>query len=58
VGNPTLGQIKSASDVLTQSGWETVLVVCDNNSRDRTAEIARAAGATVVFEPVNQIARA
>ena len=34
------------------------ILVCDNNSTDRTAEIARAAGATVVFEPVNQIARA
>ena len=34
------------------------LIVCDNNSTDRTAEIARAAGAKVVFEPVNQIARA
>jgi glycosyltransferase involved in cell wall biosynthesis len=37
---------------------DTELIVCDNNSTDRTAEIARAAGATVVFEPVNQIARA
>ena len=36
--------------------WE--LIVCDNNSTDRTAEIARAAGAHVVFEPVNQISRA
>lgn len=34
------------------------LIVCDNNSTDRTAEIAREAGARVVFEPVNQIARA
>ena len=34
------------------------LIVCDNNSTDRTAEIARAAGAEVVFEPVNQIGRA
>jgi glycosyltransferase involved in cell wall biosynthesis len=34
------------------------LIVCDNNSTDQTAEIARAAGAKVVFEPVNQIARA
>jgi len=34
------------------------LIVCDNNSTDRTAEVARAAGARVVFEPVNQIARA
>lgn len=39
-------------------GWEVELIVCDNNSTDRTAEIARAAGATVVFEPFNQIARA
>lgn len=36
----------------------TELIVCDNNSTDRTAEIARAAGARVVFEPVNQISRA
>jgi glycosyltransferase involved in cell wall biosynthesis len=34
------------------------IVVCDNNSTDRTAEIARAGGARVVFEPLNQIARA
>ena len=33
-------------------------MVCDNNSTDRTADIARAAGARVVFEPVNQISRA
>ena len=37
-------------------GWE--LIVCDNNSTDRTAGIARAAGARVVFEPHNQISRA
>ena len=29
---------------------EAEIVVCDNNSSDRTAEIARAAGATVLFE--------
>ena len=34
------------------------IVVCDNNSTDRTAELARAARAQVVFEPHNQIARA
>jgi glycosyltransferase involved in cell wall biosynthesis len=39
-------------------GWESELIVCDNNSTDQTPEIARAAGATVVFEPENQIARA
>lgn len=39
-------------------GLDAELIVCDNNSTDRTAEIAREAGATVVFEPVNQISRA
>ena len=34
------------------------LIVCDNNSTDRTADIAREHGAKVVFEPVNQISRA
>ena len=34
------------------------LIVCDNNSTDRTAAIAAAAGAIVVFEPINQISRA
>jgi len=34
------------------------LIVCDNNSTDRTATLAREAGAQVVFERVNQISRA
>ena len=54
----TLTQIKSAGGALAQIGWEFELIVCDNNSTDHTAEIARAAGANVVFEPVNQISRA
>jgi glycosyltransferase involved in cell wall biosynthesis len=54
----SLAQIKSASKVFLQKNWGFELIVCDNNSSDRTAEIARAAGATVVFEPINQIARA
>src|SRR5664280_1189894 len=54
----TLAQIKAAASALANTGWETELIVCDNNSTDRTAEIARAAGANVVFEPVNQISRA
>lgn len=54
----TLTQIKLASDAFTQIGWESELIVCDNNSNDHTADIARAAGANVVFEPVNQISRA
>ena len=34
------------------------VIVVDNNSTDRTAELARERGARVVFEPHNQIARA
>jgi len=54
----SLTQMKSAAIVFARRGWDFELIVCDNNSTDRTAEIARAAGAIVVFEPVNQIARA
>jgi glycosyltransferase involved in cell wall biosynthesis len=54
----SLAQIRSAADAFTRRGWDVETIVCDNNSTDRTAEIARAAGATVVFEAVNQIARA
>jgi glycosyltransferase involved in cell wall biosynthesis len=54
----SLGSMREAMTAFTARGWETELVVCDNNSTDRTAELARAAGATVVFEPVNQIGRA
>jgi glycosyltransferase involved in cell wall biosynthesis len=54
----SLARIKSAARSFAARGWDFELIVCDNNSNDRTAEIARAAGATVVLEPVNQIARA
>jgi glycosyltransferase involved in cell wall biosynthesis len=54
----TLHAIQAALVSFQQIGWETELIVCDNNSTDRTAEVARAAGAKVVFEPINQIARA
>ena len=54
----TLAQIRRALTPFTRRKWETELIVCDNNSTDRTAAIARAAGARVVFEPVNQIGRA
>ncbi len=54
----TLAAVKAARPAFANLGWASQLVVCDNNSTDQTAQIARAAGATVVFEPVNQIARA
>src|SRR4051812_2646922 len=50
----SLRAIREAMRVL----GDAELIVCDNNSTDRTAEIAREAGAKVVFEPVNQISRA
>lgn len=54
----TLAAIRSACAVFQERGWEWEMVVCDNNSSDRTAELSREAGATVVFEPINQISRA
>ena len=54
----TLGHIRAATTAFERLGWEAEIIVCDNNSSDRTAEIARSAGATVVFEPINQISRA
>lgn len=54
----TLAAIATAAEAFRARGWDWECVVCDNNSTDRTAALARAAGATVVFEPVNQIGRA
>ncbi|HMO64776.1 MAG TPA: glycosyltransferase, partial [Verrucomicrobiota bacterium] len=54
----TLESLRASLAAFTNAGWETEVIVCDNNSADRTAEVARAHGARVVFEPHNQIARA
>lgn len=51
----TLHHAKQSMDACTHAGS---LIVVDNNSTDDTARIAAEAGATVVFEPENQIARA
>jgi glycosyltransferase involved in cell wall biosynthesis len=53
-----LAAVREAASAFTSRGWEWECVVCDNNSTDGTAAVARAGGATVVFEPVNQIGRA
>src|SRR5580704_11392961 len=54
----TLASIQAAGAAFRERGWESEIVVCDNNSTDTTASLARAGGARVVFEPVNQIGRA
>ncbi len=51
----TLDQLKIAMAAVSLNGE---IIVTDNNSSDRTAEIAKATGANVVFEPINQISRA
>lgn len=53
-----LAAVAEAARELTRRGWEHEVIVCDNNSTDRTPEVAGAGGARVVFEPRNQIARA
>lgn len=49
-----------ASSVADNSayGYTYEVIVVDNNSTDKTAQLATRAGAQVVFEPVNHIARA
>ena len=60
----TLAVARAAMDEVAErarargASREGELVVVDNNSTDDTAKIARAGGATVVFEPVNRIASA
>lgn len=54
----TLARINLALEANQEQGFAWELIVCDNNSTDRTAEIAAQMGAIVTFEPVNQIAKA
>jgi len=54
----TLRHVNTALDEFTKRQWQTEVIVCDNNSTDRTAELALQAGAKVIFEPINQIGRA
>ena len=51
----TIAAAKHASRVFGAAGWKSEIVVCDNNSADDTAGVAKANGARVVFEPFNQI---
>lgn len=54
----SLKHVRNAMGGFEKLGLETELILCNNNSTDRTGEIAAAAGAKVVFESINQIGRA
>jgi len=54
----SLDSLRLALEANARPGLETEVIVVDNNSSDDTGELARKAGARVVFEPVNQISRA
>jgi glycosyltransferase involved in cell wall biosynthesis len=51
-----IDSVRQSFAALAPRGYE--IIVCDNNSTDRTAEIALGKGARVMPEPHNQIARA
>jgi glycosyltransferase involved in cell wall biosynthesis len=52
----TLDSVHGSFEAISCKSYE--VIVCDNNSTDRTGELAAAKGAKVVIEPHNQIARA
>jgi glycosyltransferase involved in cell wall biosynthesis len=54
----TLEHIQQAFKENEREGITWEVIVCDNNSTDETAVIAAEQGATVLFEPINQISRA
>ena len=49
--------LSKLQDAISMCRCSLELVVVDNQSTDRTAEVARSFGATVVHEPVHNIAR-
>ena len=51
-----VASVSGEDDLDDELGVE--VIVADNNSTDATAKLAAAAGARVVFEPINQISRA
>jgi glycosyltransferase involved in cell wall biosynthesis len=47
----SLQAIQNASRAFLEVEWQSELIVCDNNSTDQTAALAKQAGAAVVFVP-------
>lgn len=55
---PCLQSIAESLAANAKPCFTSEIIVVDNNSTDHTADLARQAGARVVFEPINQIGRA
>lgn len=53
-----LNSIAESIHANAKPGFTHEVIVVDNNSTDKTAQLARQTGAQVVFEPINQIGRA
>lgn len=53
-----LTSIEQAVAAVPNDDLRVEVIVVDNNSTDATAVVAEAAGAKVIFEPINQISRA
>ena len=53
-----LASVQDCWDEVSHQHLHCEIIVVDNNSTDKTADLAWAAGAKVVFEPINQISRA
>ena len=53
-----LNSIRDSINANAKPGFTHEVIVVDNNSTDKTSELATQAGARVVFEPINQIGRA
>lgn len=53
-----LNSIQESISANRKPGFTHEVIVVDNNSTDKTAQLAQQAGAKIVFEPINQIGRA
>ena len=50
--------LKAVHKAISECPYEGEVIVVDNNSDDKTAQIAKEQGTKVVFEPINQISKA
>ena len=58
VGNAIASLQRAAAVYERERGAFAEIIIVDNNSSDRTGAVAQQAGATVVFEPINNIGKA